>query len=50
MKKVLLPWPMDKEFVKVISQAEKLIDELRKSAEVDTSPKSNEENWLKLGR
>ena len=50
MKKVLLPWPTDKEFVKVISQAEKLLDELQKSADVDTSPISNEEGWLKRGR
>ena len=50
MKKVLLPWPTDKEFVKVISQAEKLLDELQKSADVDTSPIYDEEGWLKRGR
>lgn len=50
MKRVILPWPTDKEFVKVISQAEKLLDELQKSADVDTSPIFNEEEWFKRGR
>ncbi|KON29313.1 hypothetical protein AC480_03375 [miscellaneous Crenarchaeota group archaeon SMTZ1-55] len=50
MRKVILPWPTDKEFVKVISQAEKLRDELQKSADVDTSPIINEEEWFKRGR
>jgi len=42
MKKVLLPWPIDKELAEIVSEAKKPLEELRRFVDVDTSPISDE--------
>ena len=50
MKKVLLPWPTEKELAEVVEPVKKDLEELRKVAEVDISPIPNEKEWFKRGR
>ena len=50
MKKVLLPWPTDKELAEVIEDAKTDLEALRKVAEVDTSPIPNEKEWFARAR
>ena len=46
MKKVILPWPTDKELSEVIEDAKTDLESLRKVAEVDISPVPNEKEWF----
>lgn len=45
MKKVLLPWPTDKELAAVIEDAKTDLAALQQVAEVDTSPIASEQEW-----
>jgi D-3-phosphoglycerate dehydrogenase len=46
MRKVLLPWPTDKELAEVVEDAKTDLEALRKVADVDTSPIPNEKEWF----
>ena len=46
MKKVLLPWPTDKELAEVIEDAKTDLAALRRVAEVDTSSVPDEKEWF----
>lgn len=50
MKKVILPWPTDKELAEVIEDAKTDLDALKKVAEVDISPVPNEKEWFKRAK
>lgn len=46
MRKVLLPWPTDKEMANVIADAKVELAELQQVAEVDTAPITSEQEWF----
>jgi phosphoglycerate dehydrogenase-like enzyme len=50
MKKVLLPWPKDKEFAAVIEDAKTELAALQQIAEVDASPITSEQEWYAKSR
>jgi len=50
MKKVLLPWPTDKELSEVVAEAKTEVESLRKIAEVDISPIPTEKDWFERSR
>ncbi len=50
MKKVLLPWPTDRELAEVIQDVRTDLETLGRVAEVDTSPVAGEEEWFARAR
>ncbi len=50
MKKVLLPWPTDRELAEVIDEAKDDLASLRRVAEVDTLPALDEKEWFTRAR